>query len=286
VDDRSGLLRPHREPVVFESSDFVAHLASRGLLPDLPVPESAILCYQRSLVRHAQADRGAMPAGGAFSSLFVLPEGALAITSGYGIGAPAAVSTMEELIALGCRRFVSIGIAGSLQREMMVGDLVLCTAALCDEGTSPRYGDVDRFTRPSAPLTRRLAAALEAVAGPAETGVEGPDATPGGEREARAGAPSHPRLFRGPTWTVDAVYRETVETARALQAEGVLTVEMEASALFTVAAYRGVEVAAAFTVSDSLADLTWAPDFDNPVIGRGLELLLEAAETALGESTA
>ena len=58
---------------------------------------------------------------------------------------------------------------------------------------------------------------------------------------------------------------------------------MEASALFTVAAYRNVEVAAAFTVSDSLADLIWAPDFDNPAIGRGLELLLEAAETALRE---
>jgi uridine phosphorylase len=286
MDDRSGPLRPHREPVVFEPSDFVAHLDSRGLLPDLPVPAAAILCYQRSLVRHAQANRGALPAGGAFSGLYVLPGDAPAITSGYGIGAPAAASTMEELIALGCRRFVSIGIAGCLQRGMTVGDLVLCTSALCDEGTSPRYGDVDRFTRPSAPLTRRLAAALETVAGPAETGAEGLDVTLGAGQVPPAGAPPRPRLFRGPTWTVDAVYRETVETARALQAEGVLTVEMETSALFTVAAYRGVEVAAAFTVSDSLADLTWAPDFDNPAIARGLELLLEAAATALREQVA
>jgi uridine phosphorylase len=283
VDDRSGLLRPYREPVVFAPSDFAVHLASRGLLPTLPVPEAAILCYQRSLVRDAQADRGALPAGGAFSALYVLPEGGPAITSGYGIGCPAAASTLEELIALGCRRFVSIGIAGCLQRDMAVGDLVLCTSAVCDEGTSPRYGETDRELRPSPPLTRRLAAALEAVADPAETSVKGPDATPVAVGLPPADAPSRPRLFSGPTWTVDAVYRETVEAARALQAEGVLTVEMEASALFTVAAYRGVEVAAAFTVSDSLADLTWTPDFDNPAIGRGLELLLEAAETALRE---
>jgi uridine phosphorylase len=283
VDDRSGLLRPYREPVVFEPADFVAHLASRGLLSTLPVPEAAILCYQRSLVRRAQADRGALPAGGALSSLYVLPEGAPAITSGYGIGAPAAASTMEELIALGCRRFVSIGITGCLQRAVGVGDLVLCTSAVCEEGTSLRYGETGRRLRPSASLTGRLAAALEAVAGPAEASVEGPDATPGVGRVPPADAPSRPRLFSGPTWTVDAVYRETVETARILRAEGVLTVEMEASALFTVAAYRGVEVAAAFTVSDSLADLTWVPDFDNPAIGRGLELLLETAETALRE---
>lgn len=270
---------------MFNPSDFVAHLASRGLLPTEAIPEAAILCYQRSLVRRAQADRGALPAGGAFSSLCVLPGGGPAITSGYGIGAPAAASTMEELIALGCRRFVSIGIAGCLQRGMTVGDLVLCTSAFCDEGTSPRYGDGDRFARPSAPLTRRLAAALETVAdpaaGPAETSAQGLGVSPPAGRVPPADAPSRPRLFRGPTWTVDAVYRETVETARALQAEGVLTVEMETSALFTVAAYRDVEVAAAFTVSDSLADLTWAPDFDNPAIARGLELLLEAAATAL-----
>ena len=178
VDDRSGLQHPYREPVVFAPSDFAAHLASRGLLPTLPVPEAVILCYQRSLVRDAQADRGALPAGGAFSALYVLPEGGPAITSGYGIGSPAAASTMEELIALGCRRFVSIGIAGCLQRDMAVGDLVLCTSAVCDEGTSPRYGETDRELRPSPPLTRRLAAALEAVASPAETRVKGPDATP------------------------------------------------------------------------------------------------------------
>ena len=56
----------------------------------------------------------------------------------------------------------------------------------------------------------------------------------------------------GLTWTLDAVYRETVEEALAYREEGVVTVEMEAAALFTIAQVRDVEIASIFTVSDHL----------------------------------
>jgi uridine phosphorylase len=266
VSEARDFLRPDRRPAVFDPADTVASLGRRGLLPPGPSPEGAILCYQHSLVRHAEAAYGAVRAPGALPDLYLLQGGRLAVTCGYGIGAPAAVATMEELIALGCRRFVSIGIAGALQAHMGVGDLVLCTAAFCDEGTSLRYGDVDSYVRPSAELSGRLISALREVTT---------------TRPHAGSTPPADRVLSGPTWTVDAAYRETVETARALQAQGVLTVEMEASALFTVAAYRGVEIAAAFTVSDSLADMTWTPHFDSPRIDEGLKLLFAAAQTIL-----
>ena len=62
----------------------------------------------------------------------------------------------------------------------------------------------------------------------------------------------------GVSWTIDAPYRETVAEARHYQAEGVLCVEMEAAALFAVAEVRGLRLAAAFVISDSLADLVWS----------------------------
>lgn len=43
--------------------------------------------------------------------------------------------------------------------------------------------------------------------------------------------------------------------------EGVLTVEMEASAIFAVAKYRKVQAGAIFTISDYLAELEWKPKF-------------------------
>ena len=68
---------------------------------------------------------------------------------------------------------------------------------------------------------------------------------------------------------------------RRYQAEGVLCVEMEAAALFAVAKVRGLQVASAFTISDSLADLVWNPQFHGPPVQAGLITLYEAAVSAL-----
>jgi uridine phosphorylase len=85
----------------------------------------------------------------------------------------------------------------------------------------------------------------------------------------------------GVSWTIDAPYRETVAEARHYQAEGVLCVEMEAAALFAVAQVRGVRLASAFVISDSLADLAWNPRFGDPAVQAGLIGLYQVALTAL-----
>jgi purine-nucleoside phosphorylase len=88
-----------------------------------------------------------------------------------------------------------------------------------------------------------------------------------------AGLPSR----RGASWTIDTPYRETAAEARHFQAEGICCVEMEAAALFTVAAYRGVALASAFCISDSLADAEWNPLFDHPDLAHNLLALYGAA---------
>jgi len=83
----------------------------------------------------------------------------------------------------------------------------------------------------------------------------------------------------GTSWTIDTPYRETVAEARRYQAEGVLCVEMEAAALFAVAKVRGLHVASAFAISDSLADLLWNPQLHGPEVQVGVIPLYEAAVT-------
>jgi purine-nucleoside phosphorylase len=56
---------------------------------------------------------------------------------------------------------------------------------------------------------------------------------------------------------------------------------MEASALFTVARVRGVEVASAFAVSDSLAEGEWTPQFGDPRVAGSLTRMVPAAIAAL-----
>jgi len=51
---------------------------------------------------------------------------------------------------------------------------------------------------------------------------------------------------------------------------------MEASALFAVAKYRNVDIAAIFSISDSLAELKWKPKFH--LSEKNWEILFQAAK--------
>jgi uridine phosphorylase len=173
------------------------------------------------------------------------------VVEGFGFGAPGAAIVIEELTALGVRRFVNVGLAGALPNDVDFGDVVLCTAAIRDEGVSHHYVPATRYAYPSAGLTDELRQAM-----------------------LRKGDP----FTEGMTWTLDAVYRETVEEALAYREEGVVTVEMEAAALFTIAEVRGVEIASLFTISDHLlADSEWRPAPNKQLLTDGLARILDVA---------
>lgn len=56
-----------------------------------------------------------------------------------GIGCPSTAIAVEELIKIGADTFIRIGTAGSLQKEVGLGDVCVTTAAVREEGTSRQY---------------------------------------------------------------------------------------------------------------------------------------------------
>lgn len=90
---------------------------------------------------------------------------------------------------------------------------MVCDRAIRDEGTSHHDRPDATYAYPCPDLTASLCAAIR-----------------------HNGLPFQMET----TWTTDAPYRETVEEIIRYRAEGVVTVEMEAAALFAVAQYRGV----------------------------------------------
>jgi len=246
----------HALDAFFTAQDLVAYHRGSGRLPEDLGLAGVIFCYQRGFARRALSRQKAESQPALPSEMFILRDTPrpIGVCLGFGIGAPAATSLMELFIALGVTRFASIGTAGALQQSLAIGDIVLCDRAIRDEGVSHHYLPSEMFIAPSPDLTERLAAAL-----------------------AQAGAMPIP----GTTWTIDAPYRETVAEARHYQAEGVLTIDMEASALFAVAQVRGVQVASAFVISDSLANLVWNPQFESDAVEAGFQTLFTAAQTAL-----
>src|SRR5262245_38873715 len=147
-----------------------------------------------------------------------------------GVGAPLAAAFLEEVIALGCTKFIACGGCGVLNREIAVGHLIVPTSAIRDEGTSYHYLPPGREAAASPEGVSAIEAALK------RDGVE---------------------YISGKTWTTDALYRETPERAKQRRAEGCVAVEMEAAAFFAVAQFRGVTFAQILYGGDNLDSEMW-----------------------------
>lgn len=56
-----------------------------------------------------------------------------------GIGCPSTAIAIEELIRVGAEVFIRVGTAGALQRNIGLGDVVISTSAVREEGTTRQY---------------------------------------------------------------------------------------------------------------------------------------------------
>lgn len=175
-----------------------------------------------------------------------------------GVGAPAAVAVLEELIVLGVRDILVVGTGSSLQPTLPIGSYIIPTSAIREEGTSFHYAPAGSELAPDATLAQTLAEAVVALGGV---------------------------VTFGPVWTTDAPYREMRSKVAAYGAMGALAVEMETSALFALAQFRGVRLAQLITISDEIFH-EWRPGFHSTELRASQKLMAQAAlqaAAALGE---
>ena len=170
-------------------------------------------------------------------------SGTLSLTGPF-LGAPQAAMVMEKIIALGAKRICLFGWCGSLQPDLKIGDIVIPLRAVAEEGTSRHYPIGNRKPGTDQELNRILERALE-----------------------QEGLP----FRKGTVWTTDAPYRETASKVKTYREKKVLAVEMEMSALMTLAIYRSVKLSGLLVVSDELFDLKWHRGFSSPLFKRRCE---------------
>ncbi|MCL4298451.1 MAG: nucleoside phosphorylase [Anaerolineae bacterium] len=156
--------------------------------PLVGMPEHGVICFfqdvidhfvtegQLTLLKNLRSEMGVHP-------VYAFNYGNQSVALFQpGMGAPFAAVILDEVIALGCRKFIACGGAGVLDRDIVLGHLLIPTCAIRDEGTSYHY----------------LPPAREAAAHPAAVTVietvlqqQGVD------------------YLLTKTWTTDAIYRET-----------------------------------------------------------------------------
>lgn len=138
--------------------------------------------------------------------------------------APYAAATLEHLVSAGARTVLFLNGTGSLREDVPVGSVVLPGELVREEGTSFHYAPAEVTLRTDAGLNARLRAVASSL------GVS-----------LVAGA-KH--------WTTDAIYRETFGKVEHHLEGGVVSVEMELSALSGLAHHRGRALSALLVVTD------------------------------------
>ncbi len=147
-----------------------------------------------------------------------------------GMGGPSAAIVICELHDLGARTLLRVGTCGALAPALALGQLLVVTEAIADDGTSRALGAGPRLAAPAA-LLERLRAAAAAPCGDAVT--DGPAA-------------------HGPVVSTDLFYDGPARSEERWLADGAVAVEMEAATLFALAQRRGFEAGALLVVSDLL----------------------------------
>lgn len=248
----------HAEDSMISPRESLNYQKKRGKFPKFKSPKGIIFCYDEQLMKdikdHHSVTDVSGPEGNPYfhGKTYLIDEtnGEVAIIGNFGMGSPVVVTILEKLIAFGVKKFISIGTAGTLQKNIAIGSVMVCNRAIRDEGTSHHYLKHSKYAHASKEMTKKIIQSLEKF---------------------------KQDYFVGTSWTIDAPYRETVAEAKQYQKEGVASVEMEASALFAVAQYRKVELGAIFIISDSLAELEWKPNFHSDKVDTGLEMLYKTA---------
>jgi purine-nucleoside phosphorylase len=173
-----------------------------------------------------------------------------------GMGTPSISIVVEELLRLGARRLIRVGTCGGIAAGLQTGDLVIATAACPVDGATATYLHGEPYA-PAADfqLTRALVDAAAALDVEAQTGLVA---------------------------SVDVFYNTDEDYAKRWRERGVLAFEMEASALFYLAARAGVPAACVLTVSDVLSEEVGIEETYLPLdeLDRAIDRMVEVALVA------
>jgi len=222
---------------VLNPEDFLDHLNRRHGRSRSRLPQYCILAFFRELYDHIKEVYDprivyiASEENPMFNPIQVLRYKDVSVAHIFpGIGAPNAGAMLELMIALGGEYFVFIGGVGVLSADIRRGEILIPNKALRDEGMSFHYQEPSRYSYPSTLVLDMIKKSLQ-------------------ENEVS---------FReGGTWTTDAFFRETQEKVNSFRGEGCLSVEMEASALFSIASFRKKHIGGLFKAGDCVAGKEW-----------------------------
>lgn len=230
------MFKKRQYPILEFDSCRSAYIEPSKLIKPVDIPEFCVISFFRDVIQMMNNNGKLKQVANIHSETLDIPVyetmyngKRVALVLGF-IGAAGAAASLEELIALGCRKFIVCGGAGVLQKDIEVGHLIIPTSAVRDEGVSYHYMEPSREVECNQETVEII------------------------EREFKKDGIKY---IKAKTWTTDAFYRETKEKVLLRISEGCVTVEMEAAAFFAVAKFRNVVLGQILYGGDDLSGEEW-----------------------------
>ena len=206
-------------PSVFTAENLLREARRQKRLANGTVPAICVLDPDGDLVDYLHATHCARrhPTWACYHTILdtFVSEGIEFGVIGRVVGASFAVLVAEELFASGCELLISITSAGQIIFLDHPPYIVLIEKALRDEGTSYHYLPPSPYSYLNPELRRTISCAWDNSSVP---------------------------LYFGSSWTTDAPFRETEEMITTCRQKGILTVEMEAAALYALAEVKQYKI--------------------------------------------
>ncbi|MGX5681234.1 nucleoside phosphorylase [Schumannella luteola] len=181
-----------------------------------------------------------------------------------GIGCPSAAIAMEELVKVGADTFIRVGTSGSMQPSIPPGDLGVISGAIRDEGTSSHYLPIEFPAVADIDVTRALAIGARSLGANVHIGIsQSKDSFYGQHEPGRM-----------------PVAKRLQDRWSAWMAGGAICSEMEAAALYIVAATLGVRAGGIMMI---MGHWDQSPMTDEEISRGSLDNLLPQAVAGLRE---
>lgn len=151
-------------------------------------------------------------------------KGTKILVMSTGMGGPSTAIAVEELNNIGVKYAIRIGSCGALQKELKLGDLVIATGAVRDEGTTKTYVNDSYPALPSMSLLSTI------------------------EKSVNQQEKIYPHHF-GIVRSHDSFYTDNEEEKdNYWRSKGILGADMETASLFVIGSLRGLQMASILNV--------------------------------------
>ncbi len=236
------------EPIV-TAEKYIEYKKRNGHIQNFIPPKIVIVCYQQSTLKYLLEKMPDMAPSESIPELYLIDGGQIGVLGGWGMGAPALSVKMEQLIALGVKKFIAVGTAGTLLDQHPIGSFIIATKALAEDGVAHLYLKGESYAEADAELFSQWSAFIK-------------------QR-------SYPSFEQAAAWSFPALFRETPADVKRVTDQGYDVVEMEAATLYAIGKEKGVQALTLFVISDSITFVEWTPHIKEAEVRNNLHKLAD-----------